>query len=149
MITLNKITEENIRGCLKLDAGDDKSDFVANSFAIAWLNCDMSIPLIINKDNEHVGFILLIMENNRDNSRECYISRFMIDKNHQRKGYAKAALHAVFDYIKRNLDCEIVRISFAPKNVIAKKLYEGLGFINAGIMNNGEIIMTLQTRINY
>ena len=45
MIALREVTEENIRDCLKLDAGNDKRDFVANSFAIAWLHRELSWSL--------------------------------------------------------------------------------------------------------
>ena len=127
MITLKEITEENIRDCLKLDAGNNKKNFVANSFAIAWLRRDSANPLIICSDNRPVGFLMFILDNSSDGLKSCYLSRIMIDKNHRRKGYAKAAMLAAISHIKQNTDCELLWLSVSPKNTAAKNLFESLG----------------------
>jgi len=109
MITLGEISEDNLRDCLKLDAGDGKRDFVANSFAIAWLSRDSAKPLIIKNYEEIVGFVLLVIDKK---SGVCYLSRFMIDKSYQRKGYAKSAMKIVCDYVKHNFKCNSIRLSY-------------------------------------
>jgi diamine N-acetyltransferase len=144
MITLRTLTEENIRDCLKLDAGNGKIGFVANSFAIAWLHRDSAEPLIICNHDEPVGFLMLIMSSNGGVSKECYLSRIMIDKNHRRKGYAKSALLAAIDHVKQNTDCALFRLSVSPENAVAKSLYESLGFLPSGEMLHGEIVMILK-----
>jgi len=141
MITLGEVVEENLKDCLKLDAGDGKKGFVANSFAIAWLHRDSAKPLIIYNNGEPVGFVLIITS--KDSDSACYISRLMIDKDHQRKGYAKAAMKLILDCIRRNSACQAIRLSYSPENITAKALYESLGFTANGEMRHGEIEMTL------
>jgi len=143
MISFRELSTQNISACLQLDAGSERKDFVANSFAIAWLHRHCAKPLIIyNNDNdEPVGFVLLIVN---DALKVCNISRLMIDTNHQRKGYAKATLHAIFDYTRQNLACDLVRLTYAPDNIAAKKLYESVGFTANGEVDGNEIVMTFE-----
>ena len=54
----------------------------------------------------------------------------MIDKKHQGKGYGKEAMQLALDFI-RAFPCGAVeyrRLSYAPQNSVAKKLYKSLGF---------------------
>ena len=146
MIILREITEENIRDCLKLDAGDGKKDFVANSFAIAWLHRASANPLIIYNDNKPVGFLMLIIGSNSNDPKACYLSRMMIDKNHRRKGYAKAAVLAAIEYIQQNTACTLLWLSVSPENTAAKSLYENLGFAPTGKLHHGEVVMELMLR---
>jgi len=138
MIALKQLTHENIRSCLALDAGCDRKNFVANSFAIAWLYRDSAQPWIICRDDEPVGFILLVI-----NAEVCSINRFMIDVNHQRQGYAKAALFAAFNHAMQ-AGCKSARLTVSPENEAAKSLYEGVGFVANGEMEHGEAVMTLE-----
>ena len=140
MITLREVTEENIRDCLNLDAGNDKKDFVANSFAIAWLHRASANPLVIYSNDRPVGFLMLIIDSN---PKTCHLSRIMIDKNHRRKGYAKAAILAAIDYIKQNTSCELLKLSVSPENTTAKNLYANLGFMPNGELHHGEEVMAL------
>ena len=143
MITLNEITKDNLRDCLKLDAGDGKKDFVANSFAIAWLSRNSAKPLIINNNEETIGFVLLVVDESDENLGVCYLSRFMIDKDYQRKGYGRSAMKIVCDYARHSLECKSIRLSYSPKNIAAKCFYEDFGLSVSEEMNNDEIVMTL------
>jgi len=136
-ITLGTITDENIRECLALDAGNGKENFVSNSFAIAWLHRNSAEPLIIYNNDIAVGFLLLL----RDTKQECHISRIMIDKNHQRKGYAADAIRTTIAYIKQKMpDVSTLTLSVSPKNTAAIRLYEKLGFVSDGTLLFDEIV---------
>ena len=57
------------------------------------------------------------------------IWRFMIDRNHQNKGYGKAAMQLALDFI-RTWPCgeaEYCWLSYEPENTKAKALYEIVG----------------------
>ena len=58
------------------------------------------------------------------------IWRFMIDKNHQRKGYGKRAMELALEFI-RTFPCgkaEYCWLSYNPENEVAKRLYRSFGF---------------------
>jgi diamine N-acetyltransferase len=75
--------------------------------------------------------------------REAFIARLMIDKAHQRKGYATAAMEIVLEDLRDNRDIDDVFISFVPENQAAKKLYEALGFEDTGEVEEGELVYKL------
>ena len=54
----------------------------------------------------------------------------MIDKNHQRKGYGKAAMNLALDFIRTWL-------SYEPGNDVARKLHQSFGFVKAEKMPEG------------
>ena len=67
------------------------------------------------------------------------IWRFMIDKNHQNKGYGKAAMQLALDFI-RTWPCgeaEYCWLSYEPENETARKLYRSFGFMEAEKMPEG------------
>lgn len=66
-----------------------------------------------------VGFTSYLIDDDGDMN----LTRFMIDKEQQRKGYGKAALKEVIKLIKNNCDNKEIWISTHPKNIIALKLY--------------------------
>ena len=67
----------------------------------------------------------------------------MIDKNHQGKGYGKAALSSAIKHFKNTLDLKEMLTSIVPGNDVAVKLYENLGFKLTGEIDDGEHVMKL------
>jgi len=127
--------------CLTLDAGEGKENFVANSFAIAWLHRNCAEPLVVYNGDVAVGFMLLTWDGESDSVTECHISRIMIDKNHQRKGYAADAIRAVIAHVKHKMpDVGMITLSVSPTNTAAIRLYERLGFTTDGVLSFGEIV---------
>jgi len=142
MVTFRAVTDENIRTCLALNAGEGKENFVANSFAIAWLHRNCAEPLVVYSGDVAVGFLLLTWDGESESPPKCCVSRIMTDKNHQRKGYAAAAIHAAIAHIKQKMpDVGIITLSVSPKNTAAIRLYEKLGFTTDGALSFGEIVM--------
>ena len=159
MITLQPITEDNFEDVLKLQALED---FVApNSYSLAEAYCSLKyfadknepylaeIPFAIVHGETVVGFTMVAFEDGEDvnsNSEIYWMSRFMIDENHQGKGYGKAAVTALINFIKTNPHgCEVKYFYTAvvPNNHIATKLYERMGFVKTGQVLGGEDVMRL------
>ena len=58
------------------------------------------------------------------------IWRFMIDKNHQKKGYGTRAMELALEFI-RTFPCgkaEYCWLSYNPENEVARRLYRSFGF---------------------
>lgn len=90
-----------------------------------------------------VGF--LVFCTNPDKDDNYWIPAIMIDEKHQGKGYGKAALEALIQFMSISHGIRIM-IGHRPDNHIAGKLYESLGFekVSEEVID-GEIIRLLQT----
>jgi len=70
----------------------------------------------------------------------------MVDKSHQGKGYGKQAIAKVLDEIKQMPSGKVdyCYTQYEPENVVVKKMYESLGFVETGEDDDGEIIARLK-----
>jgi len=142
MIKLKKIDRDNFHPVLELSVFDEQNNYVAsNCYSLAQAKAQPEcVPLAIYSNDELVGFVMYCMDF-EDN--EYWIYRLMIDKKHQEKGYGKTTMLQVIEILKQDKGHSIVYISFEPKNEIAKKLYESLGFAPDGRIIDGEIVYCL------
>jgi len=162
MIILQPISEENFEKVLELRASEE---FVAtNAYSLAEAYCDLkvavedgeqyrkhmySIPFAIVNDETTVGFLMVGYEDGEDinaGSDIYWLSRFMIDEKHQGKGYGKAAMEVLIDYVKskpHGYDVKYFFTSVVPNNEVATKLYKRMGFVKTGEQFYGEDLMRL------
>ncbi|MEH6941968.1 GNAT family N-acetyltransferase [Bacillus sp. JJ722] len=71
---------------------------------------------------------------------DVWLDRFMIDKDHQGKGYAKRFLSMLIKHVQETYQQETVFLSICPENTFAQQLYEQFGFrLNGEIDNTGVI----------
>ena len=56
------------------------------------------------------------------------MSRFMIGKQYQGKGYGKKAVLEFLDYFKRKHKTDKIYISVSLENIVARKMYSDIGF---------------------
>ena len=85
-----------------------------------------------------VGFVMLWIDKEKP---KYWVWRYMIDKNQQGKGYGKAALIQVIDFLKTMPNIEEICLSYVPKENGADAFYTKLGFIDTGEEKEGEILM--------
>ena len=144
MVRLRGINEKNFDECINLKIKDSQKGFVADnvfSLAQAWLHRDMARPFAVYDDDTMVGFIMF---DYNESDAECGIWRFMIDERYQGSGRGKAAMAAALEYIRKNPAFKKARLSYAPANAVAEKLYLSFGFLPTGVVADGEIEMTLE-----
>lgn len=142
-ITFKPITPDNLRAVVKLAPAPGQEQhiepnvysFVESAYITAYK------PLAIYADDTLVGFLMYYCE---AGAGWYWLDRFMIDGQHQRKGYGRAALQAFLEMVKVFPDCNGVGLTFIPGNTVAEKLYTEAGFVRTGETDeNGEIIMKL------
>ena len=165
MIRLERIHEGNIREILELQVGDSQKNFVApNDISIIEAYIAIShdghaFPFGIYEDDTPVGFCMIGFDT--DDGREdapaiakgnYNLWRFMIDERHQGKGYGKAAMKRIMDYIGSQPcgPAEYCWLSYEPENTAAKTLYASFGFQETGEYDGDEAIaiLKLQPRIS-
>jgi len=147
MFTLKEITTDTmLHKCINLKVTEEQNKFVASniySLAQAWQYREIARPFCIYNDEAMVGFVMLAWE---EAEKKCEIWRFMIDAEHQGKGYAKQAMKIILEHIKSNPVFEMIYLTVAPNNSAAIKLYESLGFYNTGEETDyNEIVMVLKS----
>ena len=144
-IRLVKVDTKNINALVDLEPFESQQIFVVDncySLAEAYANISngwYAQPFGIYDGDTPVVFLMIGFDiADEDIDREKYplltnnylIWRFMIDKNHQRKGYGKAAMNLALDFISTWL-------SYEPGNDVSRKLYQSFGFVEAEKMPEG------------
>lgn len=148
-IQLKPVTRDNWLKALDLQVKEEQKSFVptaAVSLAKVHIKPDGDgveyLPFAIYHGDDMVGFIMHAFE---EETRDMYwINGFLIDAGCQGKGYGKAALLQMIDYItNRFSQCQEVRLTVHPHNVAALQLYRRLGFAETGEVYDGELVMRL------
>ncbi|UEL47760.1 GNAT family N-acetyltransferase [Terrisporobacter hibernicus] len=126
-INFKEIDKSNYNICINLKVGDHQKDYVASN-AISLVQAfyeEELYPIGIYNDEEMVGFILY----DYDKELEGWsFSRFMIDINHQNKGYGSKALEKFLEFFHKKYEEENLYTSVEIDNEVAMKLYEKYGF---------------------
>lgn len=156
---LRKVDDKNLWQIIKLSVKEDQKHFVATntqSILQAYTTITsggVALPFGLYEEDELVGFVMFGYDGYEEGDPE-YIRgsyglwRFMIDENHQGKGYGRKAMEACLDYI-RTLPCgeaEYCWLSYEPENTAAKKLYNFFGFQETGDVAGGEVISLLKLK---
>jgi len=156
MIQLKKIDHDIWEAVIKLQVSEDQKDFVApNIYSLAEAYVDSTndydppFAYAICNNGEPVGFIMgnyITAESNEwDDEAIYHICRFMIDKNHQRKGHGRAGLTKMLELLKTSPigEADAVTIGSEPENDAVRKLYDSLGFVEVNYELGDEIIARL------
>lgn len=148
MITLEKITENNLSDVLQLKVADNQAHHVdaggtavAISFAFAWLNEGKEVSAFaIEKDGEVIGLAIYYLElidfgeeefHNLPfyNDKVVWFDYFIIDEKHQGNGYGRVAFAKLLQQIEeQHSETEYIMIRYSEDNEVARKLYNSAGF---------------------
>ncbi len=139
MIEFKEVTKENVSKIMKLEVyGHQKDQVAINAVSIAQGNYyEEAWFRGIYKEDEPVGFVMLSID---CKEKEYWVWRFMIDKNHQGKGYGKAAIALVKKVLKEEVpDIAEISLSYVPKEKDgADEFYTKVGFEDTGKMSSGK-----------
>lgn len=164
MVELRKISISNMISCIKLKVSPEQEGFVASNrsslvdaFGLnrrAIGKGSVASPYAIYAEGAMVGFIMygyFTKEfNNKRGENYYYFWRFMIDKSHQGKGYARQALAQILDEIRQKPhgEANYCYVSYEPTNTLVRKWYQSLGFVETGEVDQGELVAKLRIYSN-
>jgi diamine N-acetyltransferase len=145
VVTLRDVTADNWQAAASLELDSDQEDLVAsNAESLEESRCDPDArPRAIYVGERLVGFLMYDAGDPDDDPREATIYRFMIDRNHQGRGFGRAALSKVLDEIRAIKDVRKVSINYAPENPVTKAFYASFGFKETGLDEDGEVVAEL------
>ncbi|GGA77621.1 GNAT family N-acetyltransferase [Ornithinibacillus halotolerans] len=153
MIEFQPITWNNFEECIQLQLTKSQRSYLASNVYslaqsyVALLNDKLpALTFVIYHHETMVGFIMMAYDTAEENEygdEPCYhILRFMIDERYQKKGYGTKAMKKAVAYLKTFPQgvASSIYISYAPENIVARHLYLNLGFVETGIISEGEIV---------
>lgn len=122
-----KIDKSNYWDCMALTVDDSQADFVADNkqSLVEAAYEDGVYTLGIYHEDTMVGFVLYDYD---DTLPGWSMSRFMIGKQFQGKGYGKRAVVDFLDYFKKKHNADKLYISVSLDNTVARKMYSDIGF---------------------
>lgn len=140
-VRLEDVTAQNWRAVVKLKLTDEQKRLLAsNVYSLAQSKFDLdACPRAIYAGDMLVGFMMYDLPRAGDNDPEASIYRFMIDSDHQGKGYGRAALARAIEEIRRHPHIRRITISYLPGNAVAKAFYASFGFVETGETGYGEM----------
>ena len=143
-IELKEVTKDNWIDCIYLSLYPEQEDNVASNVAsIAESKFEPQNQLrAIYKEEKVIGFLAFCVEDDPPDPELYWIFRFMIDKNFQGLGYGTKALKLVIEEIKK-LGAKRIQTMHKPKNKIAGKLYQKIGFSYIGNLDDGDLLMEI------
>lgn len=144
-VELRDVTADNRQAVASLALAPDQEDLVAsNAESLREARSDPDArPRAVYAGGRVVGFLMYDAGEPDDELREALIYRFMIDRNHQGKGYGRVALALAIDEIRAIGGVSKISISYMPDNPTAKPFYASFGFVEAGVDEDGEMIAEL------
>lgn len=142
MIEFKEISKDNVITFIDLAVHDYQKDQVApNAISIAQGNYSENAWFRgIYNGEEAVGFVMLFIESEK---KEYGVWRFMIDKNHQGKGYGREAMNLIKEIVKEKYpDAKGISLSYVPKEKGgADEFYRKVGYVDTGKMSGKEKLM--------
>ena len=141
-LIFKEITKNNWEECIELKVSKEQENFVAsNVYSILQANYSAGLyPLAIYDNEIMVGFLMYEKD---DVAKDMGMCRLMVDIKYQKKGYGKAAILKLLEIIKQKYGSTPFYTSFEPENIVAKKLYESIGFRETGEMLQDEILLKI------
>ena len=143
-ISLREVSADTVRAVCKLVA--DPPGFVAPnavSIAQAYFHPEAWFRAVY-ADDEVVGFVMLedsSLKKPTPAELQVGLWRFMIDAQHKRKGYGRAALRLVIaDVQRRHPELKRFATSCVKAPGTPRPFYESLGFVFSGEMDENEEI---------
>ncbi|SKA60999.1 diamine N-acetyltransferase [Eubacterium uniforme] len=144
MVTLKKITQDNLEEVLALDIKEEQKKYVSSTavaLAQAYVYFDTAYPFAIYADETVVG---LIMMGYYEAKGYYTLWKFLIDSQYQSKGYGRKALELGIKFLKEEYSAKDVYTGVIPGNAVAKSLYESVGFESTGLVEDGMEEMCLE-----
>lgn len=145
MISFRKITEDNFAAIIQMKRPDEEKFVASNAYSLAqaWLYREAGdvYPFAIYDEETPVGFMML----DEDLEERCLVIwRIMFPEKYQNKGYGTQSIRQIIQMAKDSGKYDCLLLDYVPENIIAKHVYEKLGFVPTGeIVNDGEIEMKL------
>jgi diamine N-acetyltransferase len=142
-VSLREVTADTVRVICALQTTEEQKRFVApNALSIAQAHFEPAASFrAIYAGETPIGFL---MWRPRGGADACYLWRFMIAAQYQRRGHGRSALSLLADTL-RNQGVKQLSTSYVPGPEGPHDFYLSFGFEDTGkVVSNGEQVMVLR-----
>ncbi len=142
-IEVRPIDSANFRAALDLQVTHEQTAWVATTARYLAL-CGYGglwHALGLYAEDEMVGFTMWALD---DTDGSHWIGGLIIDRRQQRRGYGRAAVLAVVEWLRHEHAAAEVALSYHPANDVARHLYASLGFTETGEREGDELVARLR-----
>ena len=131
-VRLEIVTADNRIEAEALEVAEEQRQFLDTPSISEFLAAAPSYPEfdphLIRADRVAVG--LVSFGYLPEDQTKSWVPLLIVDHRYQGNGYGRAAMQAVIDEVRRNApNCRSLGLSYKAENVIARRLYESLGFL--------------------
>ena len=151
MIHLQQVDESNWQDAMGLAVRPEQQRFIADNLPIVAVALSKAyirpggltwLPYVIYDEQQMVGFVEIAFDGN--GSSPCWLYHFFVDYRYQGRGYSKRAMVALVAFIKlAHPQVTGITLAVHPENLVAKRLYEHIGFQLTGEEKWGEPVYRL------
>jgi len=110
-------------------------------YSLAQAKFENLTPYGIMADEQMVGLLMY-----GEFGGICWVSRIIVDVNHQRQGVGSRAMQQLLDQLRRKISCREIRSSYAPSNYAAEGFFATLGFEPMDSSLEDEVVVQLKER---
>lgn len=139
-VTLRPVDRDTWTDVAGLRVTEAQRDFVAEPAYYLALCCYGSAgwrPLAVLVRGRVVGFVMWAVD---PDDGSCWLGGLLIDREQQGKGYGKRAVRAAVAMLAESDAHRDFALSYKPENVVARRLYAGLRFIETGERDGDEVV---------
>ncbi len=141
-VFFKEIDGGNLDRCVELRVREDQPFVAPNVYSIAQAGVEPGwVIKAIHSDETMVGFAMYTID---EKLSELYLCRFMIDRDHQGKGYGLAALELLKAVAAATPGVRRMRLGTSPGNHNGIRIYERFGFTDTGEIEDGEKVFVLE-----
>ena len=142
-VELSDVTADNWRACADLEVSDEQRAFVSPVTRYLCLCHYGGVwhPLAVTSGSEIVGFVMWAVD---PDDASGWVGGLVVGREHQRKGYGRAAVLALLERLRREQGCTSAALSYAAENAPARALYPSLGFAETGEREDDELVARLR-----
>lgn len=137
-VTLQRITRDNVRAVCALSVDEAQERFVTSaaiSLAEASVHPQAWCRAVYAEEDGLVGFVML-----HDTTDEpgYMLWRLLVDRRFQGRGYGRAAVASVVDYVRTRPAATQLKVGARRGNRSPRGFYETLGFVATGEVIDGD-----------
>lgn len=143
---LHQVTRDNFADVAELSLHEHQQEHAATTlYAIAQASFhpNYHCRAIVDKDGV-VGFLMYAAPGADDAPGDYAIYQLMVDRRHQGRGHGRRAVELALAEIRKHADLQRIWTSYRPDNVVARELYAGFGFAEAGVEDDGDMYAVLE-----
>ena len=140
-VTLRAVDQHNYEQICDLEVFEEQEDYVASnlwSLVQASYNPTCTARAIYDQELP-VGLFLWSAET----PRKVSIWRFMVDKQHQKRGIGREALGLLLEELRQIDGLARIEICYHPTNPVAGEFYASFGFAETGMDEDGEDMLAV------